>query len=709
MEPREYSLFVENNSGIFKELLTRKIFFVSDLIKGGMLQSLNFLEFNASCFDASDLPILEKLINSPYFFNKQQAQIINTVKAVSIFKLSDSKKSDITALQMSRVSFMGTDGMRGKISTDKVDNCVSSFFKSNILTADLIEITTYAFSSMLLKNGVIDKSAVMCVGNDGRDLTTGWSFNTSMIGGVQSAGLKVMDLGIVPTPMVPYFMQKKSFPGGAVLTASHNPANQNGIKLFYKGCKLLPESELGDYTLSAWMYDAFLQGIPEADRTLNIPTVSSKESLDFLIDIIPSGISDLLSEAIIILDNANGAYADLSKRVLDFLKLNYICVNDKPNGDNINRNCGVSEIEGHSVIKDSSSAISSVQEMFKFGRSGQKEVYGIVLDGDGDRGFVLFYDKNDDTVKIIDGDKSGFITAKYLLLSEKINPDDVTFVSTVESDIMTSYAADTELGMNTKIVSVGDKWISQETEKKLLVGVESSGHIICPMQINNENGEEVTLKTGNGLFTVLITLSAIKYLNLNPKEIVEPFKTGFSKTRYTYFVNKNLFYNSSAQWLKCEQIIKEQIESLKKSGKLPHTIGISREEKEDKNMLYFSITDKGFLAGVIFCRNSGTEDKFAVYVKCRNEYGTVLTEIGKLLQDNSFVNLKNINSIEFLYEKAIIDQLQQFSKLDFSRLLKILEQKMAGSVNEKDLRNVVYGLKKEGRVTLKEDEIYITN
>ncbi|MCP4298019.1 MAG: hypothetical protein GY786_20720, partial [Proteobacteria bacterium] len=496
---------------------------------------------------------------------------------------------------------------------------------------------------------------------------------------------------------------------GAMLTASHNPANQNGIKFFLNGKKNLPEGKLGDYSFAAWMYGSFLEGMDSAEESI-CTSVDIKDSAESLLNgMIPADLASKLDNPFIVLDNANGAYADLSISLLNSLGIDYTCINEAPSGDNINKACGVAEVEGLEEFPPSGfdGYLKVVREVFNHGRKENRPVYGVVLDGDGDRGFILYYDKSDDTVYTVDGDKSGYIMADYYIRSKKLNPDDFHFVLTVESDLMAAYYAKKTLGLNTHIVSVGDKWICTFNEGKLLLGLESSGHLIFPIPFKNERGEDVELRAGNGLLTSMMVLTAIGELKLKGKAIREPFETGFAKTFYTYFVDKSLFFNGSSVWNTDKKIISDEFDKLIKCGSFSGETRLIFEDKEDPNMLYASIIENGSLLASIFCRNSGTEDKTAVYVKCKQELEKILLPVGIRLKDNHLVSMKNKDRIECRYEKIIVDSLSGGKELAISGLKSILDKEFSDNINEADIYSVIYALKKEGRASFENDLVKI--
>lgn len=706
----QFNQFIEDNASVLSRLSDNKVFLVAPLATGGLLSDKALTEVNASYFSADDYVLLETIVNSDYLKNYATPVVVDMAKAVLLYKQQEGETEARVqgAVDLARFSFMGTDGMRGKISTDPSLDPVKAFLNDNLLTPQMIEVTSYAFANMLADNGDVKKGDTACVGNDGRDITTEWALNKAMISGFNKAGLNVVDVAIVPTPFVPYQMLKEGFAAGAALTASHNPANQNGIKYFSHGKKILPEGKIGDYSFAAWVMDGYLKGMGKAEGVNNTVVDLKADAVSFMKNVIPGELKDNLKDALIILDTANGAFHDLALEMMAEYDLNYICVNETPVGSNINRSCGVAEVEGQEEFKasDYEGALTVIKTMFDKGREGDKTVYGIVLDGDGDRGFVLTYNKEKDEVLVVDGDKSGYIMAMYYA-KNGAETSKLNFVTTVESDIMTAFSAKEKLGLQTPIVSVGDKWICTFNEGDLLLGLESSGHLIFPIGFKSDAGKDVELRAGNGMLTALMTLTGITSLGLSTEESFEPYEPGFSKTFYTYFVDKTLFYRGSGVWNKDREILEAEFKALKAEGKVSDETVLVFEDKEDSHMLYASVKEGDKQLGAIFCRNSGTEDKTAVYVKCKVELENVLLPVGVKLKDNHLATMKNVNRIEYKYETAIMAELNSKKDISFDEVKALLANEFGGEIAESDVYGVVYGLKKEGRASFENNRLIL--
>jgi len=669
------------------------------------------------------------LFKSDWLLEYPQAVCVDFEKAVNLYISMDcgcgnEEKID-RAFAMARVNFMGTDGVRGKVTEKIKENFIDDLLNDNAFTPELAEVTSFAFSKLLLDNNILSNGDTVVIANDGRDAAFNWVLNNSVRNGFTKAGLNVLDLGVVPTAVVPFKNLQLGWRAGACLTASHNPSNQNGIKFFINGKKLVPEGALGDYALSAYMYNyCYIEKLPMTAKGKTTEYNAEEDTVNWILDVLGGGMKDAIKDTVLIFDSANGASDAAGRLVLDKLEADYFCVNEKCTGSNINSGCGVAEIEGTEYFsgKEYSKHIPAVKKIFDEGRRSEDSVYGIVVDGDGDRGFLLLYRRKEDDVYVLDGDKCGYILARYFIESKKLNANDYRFLSTIESDIMTSSAAEKNLGLKTKIVSVGDKWIGNFKDGNLLVGLEISGHVIFPVEVtqsgtavnkraipqsetapqsraatlNETSDKKQILLSGVGLLTGLMTIRAVKELNLSEEEIIKPFEPGFSKTYYTFFVDKTMFYRGSAVWEKDKKLAEDEIKKAAENLKLPETAKVKYEDKEDLNVLYLSIHSGEKLLGVIFIRNSGTEDKNAVYVKGAKEYVEVLCEIGAKMQKTQAAEMKNKTRAEYKYELAVIKNLEtNAGKTTVDSLLSELN-----GVSEQDLLSVIHGLKKEGRISV---------
>ena len=549
--------------------------------------------------------------------------LVDVEKAASLLTPNPTEEDCEKVLKLSLFTFMGTDGMRGKVSVEKFSylEALRKYTGENLITIPLLELSIAAFVRMLKESG---RKMKVCIGNDSRDKATNWALVNAVKEGFLKNGVQVVDLGVAPTPYVPQYMLENGIQGGAVLTASHNPSNQNGIKFFFEGKKLLSDGPDGDFILSAYMLEYAMAF--DTDNGCKLDSVSADysayteldyvdQAVDFLEKTIPAEYLQKISGCRIIADTANGAWSLYAKRFFERNKMNVLLLNCQPEGENINHNCGVAEIEGHAAFDEKalSSAPEVIRKVYSEGKSSANEVYGIAVDGDGDRGFVMKYDRASDKVIVYDGDAEAYLIESLIY---KKSDENKSAVFTIESDLMVGIEMQEKFGLKPVMVDVGDKWICNQNPEELAVGFESSGHAIVPCKTENVGNPQILL-TGNGLLTALLTIASMEYGNTS-------FEKGYSNTLYTYFVKKELFYNGSSLWLSDLGLIQSEIAKL--NGFTTEIICM-----KDPNVLVFSIFEKGKKCALIFIRNSGTEDKNAVYLKCRNGFEQMLLPITQKL------------------------------------------------------------------------------
>jgi len=705
MDIKVFENLIEKNRSKLESLAKQKKFVVAGFPSAKLLTDKAAAGINSAII--GDNKAADALLGSDWLEKYGAAVCIDLSKAVNLYlssNLQEKEKID-TAFTMARVNFMGTDGVRGKVVTQTKENFIADLLKDNAFTPSLVETASFAFSKVLLDKKIVSAGDTAVIGNDGRDLAYNWILNDSVRSGFAKAGLNVLDLGVVPTAVIPWKNLLLGHRAGACLTASHNPSNQNGIKFFIDGKKLVPEGDLGDYVLSAYMYNyCCVEKIPENASGKITEYDAEADSVNWMTQVLGEDTKSALKGITLIFDSANGATDSIGRKVLENLGAKYVSVNEKCTGDNINRGVGVAEIEGTEFYsgKDYDKHILTVKKIFDEGRkSPAQSVFAIAVDGDGDRGFLLYYSKKDDDIYVLDGDKCGYILAQYLIKNKNIDAKKYWFLSTIESDIMTAAAASANLGLNAKIVSVGDKWIGNFKDGEVLVGLEISGHLIFPIEVIDKNGKKHTLLSGVGLLTGLVSICAIRGLDLSEEKIIEPFEPGFSKTFYVFFVDKTRHYRGSAIWNKDKELVEKAVSEAVANSKLPKNTKIKYEDKEDLNVLYMNILDGDKLLGVLFMRNSGTEDKNATYVKGEKKYEEILCEIGAKVQKMHTAEMKNENRIEYKYERAVVKNLDENGgKTTVDSVLSQLS-----GVSESDLFSVVYGLKKEGRVSVLGKEI----
>ncbi|MBP5551773.1 MAG: hypothetical protein J6X41_00140, partial [Spirochaetales bacterium] len=305
------------------------------------------------------------------------------------------------------INFFGTDGIRGKVSTQEASplDSLDLFLSETLITPTLIDLAVRAFVRMVGGNA----SSTFATGSDGRDSVTGNALVDAMNKAFASCGGNVDYLGVVPTPVVPLHQLEHGCLGAAMLTASHNPSNQNGIKFFIDGKKLLPEDKMGDYTLSAIMVE-----LAQSEEKPSVPagTVRTVDCTQRVATLMDSCVdAKRMKDIHFIIDTAAGAWTRYADAFFSRNGIPFTRVSADEQGYNINSHCGVAEIEGHDSYTREQAEFAPVIVKTLFENPAS---YGIVTDGDGDRGMLLKYDGSTDCVKVYDGDEESFLVLSLL-------------------------------------------------------------------------------------------------------------------------------------------------------------------------------------------------------------------------------------------------------------------------------------------------------
>ncbi len=298
-----------------------------------------------------------------------------------------------------------------------------------------------------------------------------------LISGILGEGADVIDVGVIPTPAVAYLIKKYNVSGGFVISASHNPCEYNGIKVFGSNSQ-----KLSDETIEK-IEDIILNDF-SISKDIAEPGIYKKEedALDDYIDFLASQAEGNFNDIHILVDTANGASYKSARMLFERLGIKYDMINDSPDGFNINKDAGSTHIEG-------------LQEKVKNG----KYDCGIAFDGDADRCLMV-----DEQGNLVDGDKILAICAKYLKEKGKLKNNAV--VGTVMSNMgLKKFCQKEDIDfIETK---VGDRYVLEEMlDKNYIIGGEQSGHIIFLDHASTGDGEltalivlEIMSKTGKSL------------------------------------------------------------------------------------------------------------------------------------------------------------------------------------------------------------------
>ncbi len=348
----------------------------------------------------------------------------------------------------------GTDGVRG-IANEQLTPELA--FKLGRAVAQQVALRT--------------EKNYIAIGKDTR--ISGDMLEAALTAGICSAGVNVYKLGVLPTPGIAYLTRKLGAVAGAVISASHNPMQDNGIKFFnHQGYKLSDELE-AEVEKSVF---EFIDGEglrPVGSAVGNVVEISDAEKRygRYLISTFDGSLEGLR----IVLDCANGAAYQVAPDVLSELGAEVIVFNARPNGVNINKNCG-------------STHMDKLPDIVR----GLKADLAIAHDGDADR--VLLLDENG---QLIDGDQIMLICAKHI--KEKGLLDANKLVVTVMSNLGLKQAAK-RLNIDLSETQVGDRYVLEEMLKcGAMLGGEQSGHII----FHRHN------TTGDGVLTALQVLQVM--------------------------------------------------------------------------------------------------------------------------------------------------------------------------------------------------------
>ena len=319
----------------------------------------------------------------------------------------------------------------------------------------------------------------------GRDTRiSGEMLEAALVAGICSAGGNAILAGIIPTPAVAYLARKLHAAAGIVISASHNPFQDNGIKFFGGNGYKLPdkvEDEIEKIICDLEGGENFSrptgEGVGHIEYRQNL--------LEDYISFVMNTTSERFDGMKIVLDCANGAAYKAMPTVLERLGAELILLGNNPNGININDYCGSTHMENLRLqVLRNNAAI------------------GIAHDGDADRCLCI-----DERGNVIDGDHIMIICAKLMLKVGAL--PDKTVVATVMSNIGFRQALE-ELGLSCKITAVGDRYVLENMlANNHRLGGEQSGHIIFSDYST----------TGDGLITALQVLTAMKKFKATASEL----------------------------------------------------------------------------------------------------------------------------------------------------------------------------------------------
>lgn len=330
-----------------------------------------------------------------------------------------------------------------------------------------------------------DHKAKVVIGKDTR--RSSYMFEYALVAGLTASGADVYLLHVTTTPSVSYVARTEDFDCGIMISASHNPFYDNGIKVINgMGHKLEAEVEA---QIEAYI-DGELEELPLAEKEEIGRTVDHAAGRNRYIGHLISLATRSFKDKRVGLDCSNGSASAIAKSVYDALGAKTYVINNEPDGTNINTNCGSTHIE-------------VLQQFVK----EKKLDIAFAYDGDADRCIAV-----DENGNVVDGDLILYVCGKYLKEQGRLNGD--TIVTTIMSNLGLYKACD-KAGIRYEKTAVGDKYVYENMlQNNYSLGGEQSGHIIFSKYAT----------TGDGILTSLLLMEVVMEKKQSLGKLVEEVK-----------------------------------------------------------------------------------------------------------------------------------------------------------------------------------------
>jgi len=541
----------------------------------------------------------------------------------------------------------GTDGIRGKVSEDIGDeNPIEKLIFQREFSPALSYIIGLS-SGVAISEKSDSPEPLVVIGWDRRDGNS--KIVESLQDGLSNSGCRTQLVGEVPTPGLNHCLHLLNADAGMMVTASHNPASDSGVKLFdQNGYKSMPDFE-DEISRLAWGFSVNPKTRPVFNGE-QMPffdgMTAYRKNLKKWVDLVSSAVGvskDWLANATteqgLILDCSGGAATDwlsfgLTRRGL-------LCEEVSSRDYPINKNCGAGDFSStdywsnielmeseqeHLLLEEIGNRLRTNDGMAPWSKG---QLVAAALDGDGDR--CLLLEATDDGIKIVDGDQIAFDWLNALLKNGNTNP---TLAHSIESDLHLP-ATCSAVGINTIQTAIGDRWLSaalsdslnklgsliEDTSMPNICGCEDSGHIVMP--ITHPTQENNWGLVGDGAATLIAQLYARAALDEDRTEIPRGWK-----------VRQSVKGTNRSLWDGENELADELVELI--DNALPTAI-LNRVKIEGETSLLLL---EGRLDGErlsIGIRNSGTEAKTSLTIKSE-----------KTPQDSLATQI-----VDFLYEKLV--------------------------------------------------------
>ncbi len=374
--------------------------------------------------------------------------------------------------------YFGTDGIRGKVGESPI-------------TADFFLKLGWAAGRVFASEG----HGFVLVGKDTR--ISGYMFESALEAGLSAAGVDTRLLGPTPTPGVAYLTRTLRAKAGIVISASHNPYYDNGVKFFSVQGTKLPDDieEKIEYYIDSPMTTVESSSLGKAKRLVD----ASGRYIEFCKASIPTRFD--FSGMKVVVDCANGATYHIAPHVFSEVGAEVIVIGAEPNGLNINDECGATK----------------PQKLVAAVLANQADI-GIALDGDGDRLIMV-----DHKGEIVDGDELLFVIAKSRLSDGQLSGP---VVGTLMTNLGMEHGLN-RLGVSLLRARVGDRYVLEMmTEHNSLLGGEGSGHIICLDKTTTGDGIIAALQVMAEMHDTGKSLSELKSGMQKYPQVLINIKTG---------------------------------------------------------------------------------------------------------------------------------------------------------------------------------------
>ena len=557
----------------------------------------------------------------------------------------------------------GTDGIRGKVSNQEYDNfdSLNNLYHKRTINPLVMATIGYSVGNILAKRNFHRSN------NQSNDeyvpsVVIGWDrrpSNLSLVNGLsvglKQSGCKICWVGEIPTPGLQYCVLHSGFDAGFMITASHNPHTDSGVKLFDEnGYKSMPEIEdiISKLAWETSKQNVFsLNEITECMPDEKIDGIELyKTALLARLEDIEEVIGGVVSEYSLkykksnkfLIDSSGGASTSWLKDLLKSLNINALEVSTRDNP--INQSCGAGDFSPTSSWRWEE--IIGEQEHFLLRKVGEiiqsnngispwsvGEIIGAALDGDGDR--CLLFEVTDYGLKIINGDQ---ITDEILRAAHTTFPNNQWKIAcTIEADMglvesVKRFSPEYEI-LET---AVGDRWLSNSLRTNLkmnkflegenqptCIGCEDSGHIVLPIRHPNQKNHWSLV--GDGIMTLLSVLSARVVINNNEKKTLSKYNKGWKKRVSVKDADRN-------KWNGKNDLANIVINTTKEFLNCEHNLEIENIYGENNLLLMKVKLNKDLIS--IGIRNSGTEAKTSISIRA-----------------NPNVDSANLQKLELLTEK----------------------------------------------------------